>query len=370
MSSLTARSEKKSFGLESRAERRVGDVTKKAALLTAAFCLCVLVCGAGDDEDRRVDRATDKALEYLARTQNPDGSWPSNQYHKNSGVASLVVMAFMAKGHIPGEGRYGELIDKGIDYVLSTCDPRTGCIAATGGSSHGPMYSHGTSTLMLAQAVGMTSGEREKKIRTALEKAVKLILKAQKVRRSRPAEQGGWRYQPMSADSDISVTGWQLMGLRAAKNAGADVPAAAINDAVAYIKRSASKGGGFGYRPGGPSNRARAGTGVLALEICGRHHEPEAVEGAEWLLKNPPKWPDEFFYYGVYYCSQGMFQMGGKYWQFYRPRLEALLLSLQGTDGSFPNCTSADGRAGVVYATSMASLALSVKYHYLPIYQR
>ena len=345
-------------------------------------CITVLVtvlsagwCEAQDAEppqtdDKRVDRATDKALEYLARTQNPDGSWPSNEYNKNAAVAALAVMAFMAKGHTPGEGQYGDVINKGIDYVLASCDPETGFIVAKFGSSHGGMYSHGTCTLMLAEAVGMTSGERGTKIRAALEKAVKLILKAQQVKREHPVQQGGWRYQPTSNDSDISVTGWQLMGLRASKNAGADVPASAIEEAVAYVKRSASNGGGFGYQPGGGPNRARSGTGILALEICGRHHEPEAVEAAEWLMKNPPKWPDDFFYYGVYYCSQGMFQMGGKYWEFYRPRLEALLLSLQNTDGSWPKCSSADGRAGVVYATSMGALALSVKYHYLPIYQR
>lgn len=337
--------------------------------LSAAVCLSA-AAETPQTDGKRVDRATDKALECLARMQNPDGSWPSNQYNKSAAVASLAVMAFMAKGHTPGEGRYGDLIDKGIDYVLSACDPKTGFIVSKFGSSHGGMYSHGTSTLMLAEAVGMTSGRRETKIRAALEKAVGLILKAQQVKRKRSVEQGGWRYQPGSNDSDISVTGWQLMSLRAAKNAGADVPASAIEDAVAYIKRSASKGGGFGYKPGGPTTRARAGTGILSLEVCGKHHEPEAVEAAEWLMRNPPKWPDAFFYYGVYYCSQGMFQMGGKYWEHYRPRLEALLLSLQNSDGSWPKCTGSDGRAGVAYATSMAALALSVKYHYLPIYQR
>jgi len=63
-----------------------------------------------------------------------------------------------------------------------------------------------------------------------------------------------------------------------------------------------------------------------------------------------------------------MFQMGGKYWEHFRPRLEALLLSIQRSDGSWPP----NGRvgAGPVYSTAMAVMGLSVKYHYLPIYQR
>jgi hypothetical protein len=162
------------------------------------------------------------------------------------------------------------------------------------------------------------------------------------------------------------------MSLRAAKNTGADVPVEAINEAVAYVKRSASPGGGFAYQPGGGPNRPRTGTGILALEICGRHLEAEAVAGADWLMKNPPAWPDQFFYYGVYYCSQAMFQVGGKYWEFYQPRLESLLLSLQQEDGSWPKSPQGDSEvnAGDTYFTAMAVLALSVKYHYLPIYQR
>ena len=339
-----------------------------AGALALAACLAVVV--RAEEDDQRVDRATDKALEWLERTQLPDGSWPAGEYRKNAAVTSLALMAFMAKGHVPGEGRYGKVIEKGIDYVLSLADAKTGYIVETRTGSNGGMYCHGTSTLMLAEAVGMTTGEREKKIREVLERAVKLILKAQALQRQNARQQGGWRYGPDSRDSDLSVTGWQLMSLRAAKNAGADVPVEAINDGVAFVKRCASGGGGFGYQPGGGPNLARTGTGILSLEICGQHNTPEAIAAADWLMKNPPRWPDEFFYYGVYYCAQGMFQMGDKYWEYYRPRLEALLLGLQREDSSWPAPQGSEARAGQTYSTAMAVLALSVKYHYLPIYQR
>ena len=67
-----------------------------------------------------------------------------------------------------------------------------------------------------------------------------------------------------------------------------------------------------------------------------------------------------------------MFQMGDKYWEYFRPRLEARLLVLQEDDGSWPMPPkgNAETRGGPVYGTAMSVLALSVKYHYLPIYQR
>lgn len=348
--------------------------TQWLSVILAATLVAVTSAGAAAqesplaDEEKRIDLATDRGLDSLARIQEADGSWPSG-YGKDTAITSLAVMAFLAKGHVPGEGPYGERVSKGVEFVLAQAQ-NNGLLAAPRAVSQGPMYSHGISTLMLAEVSGMCDDALAAKVRPVLQNAVKLTLAAQKVKRQQAAQQGGWRYQPSSNDSDISCSGWQLMSLRAAKNGGADVPASAIEEAVGYVKRSTCDRGGFAYQPGGGPNRSRTGTGILSLEICGRHHEPEALAGADYLLQNPPKWNDEFFYYGAYYCAQAMFQVGGRYWEVEQPRLESLLLSLQGPDGSWPVGRSSEERAGAAYSTSMAVLALSVKYHYLPIYQR
>ena len=62
------------------------------------------------------------------------------------------------------------------------------------------------------------------RVRQTLEKSVKLILDAQNRAGKEALNQGGWRYQPDSIDSDLSVTGWQLIALQAAKDAGVEVP--------------------------------------------------------------------------------------------------------------------------------------------------
>ena len=116
----------------------------------------LLATGLAADEkkdDKRVDFATDRALKYLARTQHDDGSWPSGIYNRNAGVAGLAVLAFMSKGYTPRDGEYAEVIRKGIDYVLSSADKKSGLIAAKGSLSQGRLYSHGICTLMLSQAV-------------------------------------------------------------------------------------------------------------------------------------------------------------------------------------------------------------------------
>ena len=250
-------------------------------------CVAIFILAAGQGgardggklaqgEGARADRAIQQSLVFLKKSQQPDGAWDSGGFGPATSVTSLAVMAMLAAGHVPGEpGPYRESIEKGIRYVLAH-QHENGLIASN--TANGPMYCHGISTLMLAEVAGMT-GEAElgNRVRSALVRAVKLILAAQDVPKN--ADQaGGWRYAPHSNDSDISVTGWQLMALKAAKSAGCDVPSSSIDRAVAYLKKCAVKnGGGFSYQAHGSPNNPRTGTGILALEICGEHLTAEAV---------------------------------------------------------------------------------------------
>lgn len=324
--------------------------------------------------NERIEKAVDKALAYLAKKQTREGYWPSGM-GKNTAVTSLAVMAFLAKGYTPGCGPYGEVINKGIDFVLSS-QRSNGML--TGNSSHGPWYSHTISTLMLSEVSGMVDAKRQKRLDKVLAKALKLILTAQQIRKS-SAYQGGWRYQPTSRDSDISCTGWALMSLRSARNNGAPIPKKAIDDAIGFVLRCRHgkslkrvKGGvGFGYTPGGNPGVARTGTAVLCLELCGRHRTIESITGGDWILAHPVRsFGSSFFYYGLYYTSQAMFQLGGEHWVRYAPGMYEMMLKYQRKDGSWPRGSSNEARAGACYSTAMGVLALTVSYRQLPIYQR
>lgn len=340
---------------------------------------CVVLLGLGNglaraddrtERDKQIDAAIAKALDHLAKQQQADGSWgldQGNRQNPATSATSLAVMAFLAAGHVPGEGPYGERIQRGVTWVLDQQDSKSGMLVREGG--HGPMYAHGISTLMLAEVAGMTDDALAVRCREALKRAVLVILKAQMVRKSRGHE-GGWRYHPSSEDSDLSVTGWQLLSLRAAKNLGCDVPAESIDAAVEYVKRLSVRNRGFGYQNGSGSSPTRAGTGILCLEICGVHHSPEAVGAADALLQDPLRADQEWFYYGVYYCTIGLFQVGGRHWEQGKNHMIPLLLNLQAEDGSWSGRNGQERGLGTVYATSLSVLALSVEYQYLPIYQR
>lgn len=311
----------------------------------------------------KLETSIERALVFLKNMQEKDGCW-TFMGEKSHGITSLAVLAFLSAGHVPGEGPYSATLEKGIRWVLANQQPN-GLFAAHGGHE---MYQHGISTLMVAEVFGMTDAVLSKELKPKLEKAVQVILRAQNM--TPTYHRGGWRYTVESHDADMSVTGWQIMALRAAKNVGCDVPGERIDLAVDYVKRCRDPShGGFCYTPFGGATVPCTGTGILVLELCGkeRHHAREALQGGSYILKRPLAWTDSYFFYSVYYSSQAMFQLGNNYWNFYRPQLHKVLFENQQTNGGW---IGQSDTTCPTYSTSMAVLALTVEYRFLPIYQR
>ena len=313
----------------------------------------------------KLEKSIDKALVFL---KNHERVWQA-QASRNSAITALTVMAFLSAGHVPGEGRYGPVVEKGIRWVLKR-QRANGLIADDGGQE---MYQHGISTLMLAEAAGMTDASIGEEIRQAVAKAVSVILKAQ---RTAGDGRGGWRYRAAHVEgADVSITGWQVMALRAAHNLGCDVPAEAIDLAIDYIKSCHEQpSGGFRYQPTSHVTIGCTGTAILVLEICGKehHHSQEGLRGGAWLLSKgiQADIPGEAFYYAIYYSSQATFQLGGNYWKVFRPRMHEELLRMQDRSGSWDGRGMDAAQGGRAYCTAMSILALTVEYRFLPIYQR
>src|SRR5262249_61862506 len=99
----------------------------------------------------------------------------------------LAVMAFLSAGHVPGEGRYGATVERGVRWMLKQ-QLANGIIA---NDDRQLMYHHGIATLMLAEVAGMTDGELAGEVRAKLAKAVAVILRAQ--RGGTGQASGGWR---------------------------------------------------------------------------------------------------------------------------------------------------------------------------------
>lgn len=347
------------------------------ARTTAALLLACTPAVAFEPEDRsarntalsgemspELDGAVARGLAYLAQNQDTDGSFDGGRFGKNVAITAVACLAFMADGNLPGRGRYGDAVERGLDFILENCT-ESGLIAAEG--AHGPMYGHGFAALFLGEIYGMTAGGadtvRAGRIHEALVRAVRLIERTQN-------DEGGWRYNPVPYDADVSVTICQVMALRSARNAGIEVDKGVIDRAVDYTRRCQNADGGFRYQAdGGTSAWPRSAAGVATLFYAGIYEDTAINSGLAYLkqtaMPGVVRGSRAHYAYGQYYSVQAMYLAGGEHWAEWWPAVRAELLHEQQGDGSWDDRT-----AGPNYGTAMMLIVLQMPKRYLPIFQK
>ncbi|MDH3582630.1 MAG: terpene cyclase/mutase family protein, partial [Phycisphaerae bacterium] len=278
------------------------------------------------------------------------------RYGRHVGITALGALAFMSHGDLPRRGRYGAHVDRALRFILAHVQ-ETGLIAAD--TSHGPMYGHGFATLFLAEIYGMT---HDRRTREALIKAIRLIVGSQNA-------EGGWRYQPVAKDADLSVTICQVMALRAARNAGIKVPKETIDRAVTYVRRCQNRDGGFRYMltSSGSSAFPRSAAGVATLYYAGIYEDSALDNGLKYMMHHLPGSgrTSSHYFYGQYYAVQAMYLAGKEYWSGWFPAIRKELIARQNSaTGEW------SGQAGRSYGTAMALIILQMPNRYLPIFQK
>jgi hypothetical protein len=308
----------------------------------------------GDEITPAAQQAIEKGLAYLASRQARNGSWSEGS--SGAGITGLAGLALMSGGNLPGRGKYGENVQRGVEYVLSACQ-ESGLIAAD--NSHGPMYGHGFATLFLGEVYGMTGDDD---VKEKLQKAVRLIQKTQN-------REGGWRYQAVAYDADISVTITEIMALRAARDAGIKVEKETIDKAIGYVKRCQCADGGFSYvaGQGSGSGFARSAAGVASLYYGGVFEGDDLKRGLNYLIQFLPNRgmsdAEGHYFYGHYYAVQAMFLAGGDYWAKWYPAIRDQLIARQSrvTGGWSGDVTDE-------YATALALIIMQMPHRYLPVF--
>lgn len=316
-----------------------------------------------DEITPELDAAVAKGLEALSGEQNEDGSFGVGRYTKNIAVTALSCLAFMADGHTPSRGKYKRQVQKGLEFVLGS-STETGLLASD--TTNGPMYGHGFATLFLGEVYGMTAGGGETalsaRVHEALVKAVRLIEQTQN-------EEGGWRYNPVPYDADISVTICQIMALRSARNAGIEVSKQTIDLAIEYVRKCQNPDGGFKYQlTTGMSMWPRSAAGVASLFYAGIYKDEQIDKGIKYLIDNAL--PGEqrqaaHYFYGHYYAVQTMYLAGGDAWATWWPAIRKELLEKQEGNGLW-----SDPSVGPAYGTAMALIVLQMPKRFLPIFQK
>lgn len=321
----------------------------------------------------RVDEKTETiikgALKWLASKQSPNGEWATAGMEKEHPVAitGYTLMAFLACGHLPGEGEYGKHVSAGVQYLLDKTQGEGGYIGNRDNGQY--MYSHGIACIALSEIYGQTKAPS---MRAKLDRAIKLIIFSQS---KKEEHTGGWRYRPVSADADISVTVLQVVALRSAKNAGIDVPQKTIDDAVRYVKRCyRPESGGFSYQANSSKDAgfARTAAAIYSLQVCGLYDDPMVKKGSEFLVREFKERHVEYWTYGNFYAAPAQYMRGGEVWEKWYPMVKKPLLASVQTKGDLYWWDQREGErhVGPVFCTAVYTMILAMPYHYIPLYQR
>lgn len=308
------------------------------------------------------DAAIEKAVAWIAKTQNRDGSWVATGGEPyNCAMTGMAGLALLAHGDTPGRGKYGENVMRAVRYLLKQ-QGKNGHIAT--GNDGRSMYGHGFAMTFLAECYGMDpNGEEGPHIRECLTKAVQLTARAQ-------SSLGGWYYSPDSGTDEGSVTVTQVQALRACRNVGIDVPPKVIDRAIEYIKKSQQPDGGIAYRAGMTGSRpALSAAGAELLLMAGLYDAKETKRVIDYVRKNITSQATQGAHdsYTTFYAAQALHQIGGEDWAKYFQNRRQRFLKEQRPDGSW-NFTG--WGASPIMDTAMAVVVLALPYQYLPIYQK
>ena len=304
-------------------------------------------------------RAIDRGLALLARRQiksgRMKGAMGTSGYSAGVATCGLSGLAFMCGGNAPGEGKYGKQVNNCIDYILNNVRD-SGYIAVKDNRVHENMYDHGFAMLFLSEVYGMT---HKTEVGEKLRKAVALTCKCQN-------NLGGWRYSPTKSDADLSITVCQIMGLRAARDAGITVPDEVRKKCIEYVQKSQNGNGSFRYTMrGGHSTFAMTAAGVTSLYSAGIYEGDQVTKALKYLMQHKPSGSGfgGHYFYSNYYAVQAMWHAGGKYWNEWYPAIRDQLVKNQGSDGSWPS-----SEAGPEFGAAMACIILQMPNNYLPVF--
>jgi hypothetical protein len=332
-----------------------------------AACLVLAVLGGlfflpetGEEVPERVakkSRAVDRALTWLADSQEANGSWDAKRWGGQTdytiGLTGLAVLAFLSGEEDPFGGQHAGAIGKGLEFMVGTQGPD----GLFGPPVSGAMYNHGISTVALLETYGLN---RDKDLKKPIDAALRYTYGAQK-------ESGGWGYRkgkPFPPNTSISI--WQLQALFLARAAGWEEAGPKAGKGLAWLKGVIDEKGHVGYKEPGDfpyGSEALTAMGASCLFTAGRGRTIEYVremgEGLEQLASREGEEIDFYRWYFLTYALRAVEEITPDRIE---ARLHATLADRQvrtGPQAGSWEPTDQWGTAGGrVYSTALAVLSL------------
>jgi hypothetical protein len=332
-----------------------------------AVCLFASSAGVAGAPPARDDAVTPavqasvlRGLSYLARQQQPDGSFTGlDEPGPRIAPAAEVMLAYLSAGQGPRVGRYALSMRNVIEFVLRQLPDDGGFGAADGSGSEGQAMI----TIALAECYGFeTDSTARASLREALDRSKQYILAGQ------DQKQGGW-VADGKRDADLVTTFWMTLSLHALADAGMDIPPASLERAAAFaLVRQKVKGSGFADQNAETSPASNAAALVI-IRLSHANGGARISPALKYLVDQKPDAAKADFHTALYIDTVAAFLWGEPSWTLSWKGAMERLISKQTEDGSwFPPVAPAIG-LGTVSATAKAVMTLTVPYRLLPLYE-
>lgn len=194
---------------------------------------------------RQVKSAIRDGVEALLRAQQPNGAWPEPQLP--GGQTCLAALALLATGQPPD----APPVQRAIERIRELPDQHTYVV----------------SLKIMALATADPQAYRDE-----IRAATRWLVRAQRA-------SGLWTYTDDGDRWDHSNTQFALLGLHAASQAGAPVPAGVWSLAQNALTRTQNRDGGWAYQLENRSYGSMTAAGVANLLILGRTFNPSRERG-------------------------------------------------------------------------------------------
>jgi len=333
----------------------------------------------GDPELKTLVNHLVAALVWLAQAQGRDGSWDAKEWGGDRsykvGMGGLALLAYLGAGCTHRKGSFQRVVARGLDWLARNQRP-------DGSFPWETFYEQGIATIAVCEAYGLTGDPRAGRV---AQRAINYIVGLQ-------PDHGGFRYGGAvpSGQGDTSVTGWQIMAIKAAILAGLDVPPRALDRCHAFLRNSARQYGTSAYLAGdqGAGSPAVTAVGLLCRIFLNDDHryDNDIAQAVAWLnrrenprLDTPARGAANDLVadlYYTYYSSLAMYQVGGENWRAWRKMYYDGLKAEQvkatrDAAGRFVKGSWEPGkhrwgkRGGRIYATAMGALCLEAPFRFL-----
>jgi hypothetical protein len=343
-----------------------------------------------------VEEGVKKSLAWLKGKQNSDGSWGNAN---NVAMTGLTLLCYLGHCENTQSKEYGDTVSRGITFLISNSMQNDGKMASNF-SGNSWVYEHAIATYALSEALTFSRGLPYPipNLEESVKKGASLIVAGQ-------TEAGGWDYHYKNTDrNDLSVAGWQMQALKAAKASGVKIDDLdkTMRKAISWVSDEPHVADGKFAYTGKGAHPGMTAVGTLCLQqweksstTAARNGVKLIMEGLELRVKPGAKVKAADFaplytmkydgpncdLYAWYYAVQVMRNAGGKEWEAMNKAILEDIVPAQNSDGSFRienskvarndalvhvRGTEIAGTSRDIYLQCLNTLMLEVYYRFLP----